>query len=328
MSSLYSKRLIFHNERTEELACIWKRDRSFAALHRICDHLTNLMTSIIKRQRYHMTVPFADLMSHLYAQIDRWVDKWKPGQGKFYTYACSSIKHGCLSCIVRENVFHQRHQAVGDVPLDVLGGFTDSRDSHGLSEVVAAELAEIHVRWHEPELREACRVILDTLMRHRGESRQRDLEGRSVDVRRGLLATLRLGYDIPPDQARFLIDWTRGAMRIALLDHFKSPLTKSDVIRLSGRFSFLPDLVEVVGVESASRLLHVFAGVSLRFPTMSQMLKHRKACDQFNDLVEGREVDVDSQALEELVQQVGSGILEDRPLLEQDDVERLAARVA
>lgn len=291
------KRQIMENEYTETLCIQFKRNRDFPTFYRICDHLTNLMSAIIRRARYDRAVPFNDLMNHLYYQVDRWVLRWVPGEGKFYTYASVSIKHGCISCVTKEAQFHQRYQTMGDTPLDVAGSTTDKHDVMGLREAIAANLSTIHIRWHEPEIKEAVRFIIRSITEHRGEVR-----------RKPIMNTLRMAYDMEQDQARFLIDWCQGAVRTALLDHFALPFSQGDVIRLLDKYSFLPDLVDQIGVENTKKLMQVFAGTTIKFPTASQIKRHKLACDA----VELLQTDTSGSALDGLdISGVGERALSD-----------------
>ena len=263
-----SKRMIMENEYIETLSIQFKRNRDFPTFFRICDHLTNLMSAIIRRNKYDRSVPFSDLMNHLYYQVDRWVLRWVPGEGKFYTYASVSIKHGAISYLTKEAQFHHRYQTMGDTPLDVAGSVSDRHDIMGLKESIAASLSTIHVRWHEPDIKESLQFIIHSITEHRGEAK-----------RKPLMNTLRVAYGMEQEQAKFLIDWCQGAVRSALIEHFSLPFSKADVIRLLDKFSFLPDLVDTIGVDSTLKLMQIFAGNTIKFPTMSQIKRHQLACD-------------------------------------------------
>jgi len=305
--------MIFENETVEELCLLFKRNRDFATFHRICDHLTNLMSSIIRKSRYSQSVPFEDLLSHLYSQIDRWALKWRPGDGKFYTYAATSTKHGCISLVARESNYRGRFQNLGDTPIDLLGSVASEHHRLDDSQAIAKCLSAIETRWTEPNIQEAIRVILVSVLERRGETRGKDSEGRSVDYRRNLLNTLRLGYEIGLDEAKFLVDWTTGAVRNVLLDHFASPLSEGDVMRLGAKFSFIPDLINIIGVKNTRHLMHVFAGMSVRFPTVQQMKRAAAAGGVINALVK------DSQSLVE----VGMKLPGISPAIVESDVENV-----
>lgn len=322
-----SKKMIFENETVEELCLLFKRNRDFATFHLICDHLTNLMASIIRRSRYHRAVPFDDLISHLYSQVDRWALKWRPGEGKFYTYAATSTKHGCISCVAREANYRGRFQNLGDTPMDILGSVASNHHKMDDSQAIAKCLTLIETRWSEPNVQEAIRVILVSVLERRGETRGKDYDGKSVDHRRNLLNTLRLGYEMDLDEAKFLVDWTTGAIRGVLLDHFSSPLSQEDIMRLSGKYSFIPDLINTIGVKDTKKLMHIFAGVSIRFPTIQQMKRTSAAGNVINSLMQdpqslirtgiklpGISAATVEDDTEQVLMLINSGLLEDRPL--------------
>lgn len=293
------KRNIFENEYVEALCLQYKRNKDFATYYRICDHLTNLMASIIRRNKYDKSAPFPDLMDHLYAQVGRWVLKWVPGEGKFYTYASISIKHGAISYISKEAQFKQRYQTMGDIPLDVAGSFHERYDLVGLKEAIKDDLAKLEVRWHEPEIREAVSVILYSLLDSYDDSK-----------RKPLIDTISLGYNLDTDTIKFLIDWCQGSIRSIAFDHYSAPINESDVTRLYNRFDFLPELAEIIGIKNMRKVMTIFAGMNIRFPSVSQVKKTRKAARTLNGEA-GSLNNRDWQDVESMVEKIRGGSLED-----------------
>lgn len=49
----------------------------------------------------------------------------------------------------------------------------------------------------------------------------------------------------------------------------------------SGKYSFLPELLDIVGRDKMMELLQLFAGIEFKFPTMSEIEMHAKEVNVF-----------------------------------------------
>jgi hypothetical protein len=127
------------------------------------------------------------------------------------------------------------------------------------------------------------------------------------------------------DTAKFMLDWTHGAVRNAFLEHYNHPLSFKDLLAASTRFTFIGDLLKVIGFENTKKLCCVFAGNSIKFPPSSQLVKLAKLAAISNEahLKGVEEVDVakrfsmDGEQLYSLLDTIigsGSGVFDERPL--------------
>ncbi len=261
-----NKRIIFENEFVETLVIQWKRNRDFNTYKRICGESIHLIDSIIRGSKFSLQVPFLDLRNWLFLQFERWIDNWVPGDGKLYTYMSVSIKNGCLSYVTKEKIARQRC-VYTNVPLESLGDSASYESDFGfdLNDRMKDRLAAISVRWHEPAVREAIKYMVYAILRNRGYSR-----------RKYILKTACEAYGMDLDTAKFMLDWTHGAVRGAFLEHYNHPLSFKDLLVASTRFSFLKDIMDVVGFENTKKLCCIFAGNSIRFPSASSIIKLAK----------------------------------------------------
>lgn len=271
---LGSKRLVFENDFTEGLVVRWKRTRDFGTYHQICKYTKNLMDSIVIGSKFSRNAPLQDILGNMFLSMERWLDRWVPGKGTLYSYLSTCIKHACISFVTKEVGLRQRQVLVGDTPMESLGA-TYVMDFDDAPDLVTSITSDLECRWSDPEIRDAIRYVADEILRNGG-----------VKHRKAVLQTMSLAFDLGAytdaghtnemiDVARFIVDWTHAAIRKAWLDHHSPPIRQYDVARLATRFSFLPDLIEVVGLESATRLMSVFAGMSVRFPTQSSWQRTR-----------------------------------------------------
>jgi hypothetical protein len=261
-----NKRIIFENEFVEALIIQWKRNKDFNTYKRICGESIHLIDSIIRGSKFSLQVPFLDLRNWLFLQFERWIDKWVPGDGKIYTYMSFCIKNGCMSYVSKEKLLRQRY-VYTDVPLESISESVSYESDFGfdLNDRMREQLSGILVRWHEPHVREAIKYMMYAILRNRGYSR-----------RKQILRTACEAYSIDIDTAKFMLDWTHGAVRNAFLEHYNNPLSFKDLLAASTRFSFIWDMLKVLGYEETKKLCCLFAGNSIKFPPASQLIKLAK----------------------------------------------------
>lgn len=262
-----SKRIIFENEFVEALCITWKRDRDFRTLHLIARQLSSLVDSIIRGSRYGESSSFQDIRNELSLQMPKWIEKWIPGNGKFYTYVSRCIQNACLSFVTKEATYRGRYVST-EAPLDSLNpdkSFYEPNMSGLDNGVLKQALEEIPTRWREESVNEFCRVCVKAIMRNRAVSRRKFLIEVAYDA-----------YGIEADQAKFLIDWCTGCVRSILLERYAFPVSELDLLIANEKFSWLPDLVNQVGVKNVKKLLAVFAGCTIRFPSASSIQKASK----------------------------------------------------
>ncbi len=276
-----SKRMVFENDHVEALCISYKRDRDFGTYYEICRYTKNLMDSIILGSKFNRHVSFHDLCSHLFLQVERWIDRWIPGQGTIYSYFSICIKHGCCSFVSREATLRQRQVLTGDIPLETVGA-SYVMDFSGEGDLVDRIRREVHVRWHDPDIQDAVRYVVEEILMN-GGIRQRKILLRTMEYAfdLGIHTEASLGRQEPVEVAKFLVDWTSMAVRQIWLDHRTAPITSFDIIRLQSRFSFLPDLVNCIGLENTSKVMSVFSGVSLRLPTIAAWDKTKQLANAY-----------------------------------------------
>jgi len=276
--------MVFENDYLETLAITFKRDRDFGTYYRICRFTKNLMDSIILGSRFNRTVPHHDLCSHLFLQMERWLDKWIPGNGSLYSYVSTCCKHGCISLVTKESTLRQRNLLMGDSPPEVTGAHYEM-DFSGEGDMVDRMRASVSMRWHDPVIKEAVQYVLEEILSN-GGIRQRKNMIRTMEYAfdLGVHSEPSLGKNEAVEVAKFLIDWTVAMVRAEWLERHASPVSSEDVLRLQSRYGYLPDVVGLIGVENATKLMVAFAGVGIRFPTASafdRMKSVGKAYDEW-----------------------------------------------
>jgi hypothetical protein len=253
------KQAIFDNDFVTELCIQFKQSGDLVTYRKICEASNNLMDSIIRSSKFHLQAPFDDIKNYLFLQLENWIAKWSPEKGKVYSYWSTCIKHAAISYVSKESLFRQRFMFT-DLPMEVVSNAKYTPNfSTELRQVLIDSLKDLEIRWREPVIQKVIRYMVCCVVNNRMERRQE------------ILRTTILGFPIELPTAKFLLDWTQAAVRAALLEHYDQPLGEIDIIRASERFSFLPDIINLVGLLSAKKLMAVFAGTTIRFPSQTQL---------------------------------------------------------
>lgn len=269
-----SKRLVFENDFVEALVLRFKRNRDFGTFYHIARHCKNLVDSIILGSRFNRSVPFQDLVGHVFLQMERWIDRWTPGQGTLYSYLSICTKHCNISAVTKEQTLRQRMALLGDTPMEAIGGGY-TMDFEGLGDLADNIRESVQHRWEgDPEVCEAVKYAVEETIVNGGiRNRKTTLTTMVSAFDLGSCLDSTVGKAEVLEVAKFILDWASAAVRTAWIDHHGSPIRAQDVLRLQSKFSFLPDMVNIVGVDGACKLLAVFAGMSVRFPTAAMWQK-------------------------------------------------------
>lgn len=195
------------------------------------------------------------------------------------------VKHGAISYIAREKLLAQR-VTYTDKPLDALSSTTPMIYEMELSPDAIDEIARranaLRIRWEEQDIKECLRYTILCALNTNVVSRRKEI-----------LRTIQLGWpdmhlhdvnagkkDTPlltiEAMSKLLLDWSIATTRQIMLDIFQVPLRDEDIIRASDRYSFIPDIAQIVGWENTKKLMAVFAGMSVKFPTTVAMKRYSR----------------------------------------------------
>lgn len=174
-------------------------------------------------------------------------------------------KHAFLSEIAKLNQHRKRFHATGDN----LEKFFGAEDHNAFKEEAASDvrrkLADITVRWGDPQEIGAVRYILECLVEDRDADSKPDKE---VVIRAASYA-----WCVSPELTRFFYDWALFALRDALHHKIHVPFTQQDLLRNRESYTFLVDMIDIVGWDRFKRLIVTLGGQRLRLPTLQQLAR-------------------------------------------------------
>jgi hypothetical protein len=318
------KKLIFDNPYVTGLVIEWKKNRDLHTYTKIVEASNNLMDSIIRKRKFHLSAPFDDIKGFIYLQFANWLDKFDPTkQTTLYTYISACSRNAAIAYVKKEQNLRDRIKYT-DVPMEAFNtSYSENFDTETRGMIMDA-VREIQCRWKEPQVREAIRYVIRTIVASR------------TDKKPVVLRCLQIGFDIDAETCKFLYEWSQAALRVAVLEHYDQPMGQIDLLRSQEKFSFLPDIVNLIGMPNTVKLMNAFPGQTIKFPSQTQV--HRvTGPSSFLGVNEDIDDDPTPDNIERIAKRLGTspraieeyydrtttnvidGVLEDHPVYDLDD---------
>lgn len=319
-----AKKNVFDNELVEKLTVEWKKSRDVNTYQSICNGCLNLIEAIVRSNGFYRQVPYSDIRNEMFVTLHVYLEKWDATKGhKLYSYLSSCIYNACISFVKSESNVKKR-MCFTDTPLDSLGHESDVSYTH--NEYTAEDIKylrekveQMSCRWKEPVIRESLRFIVEAILQNRAH------------LRKGILKSLSFGYNLPINTSKFLLDWAIASTRMQLIEMHESPLGDIDVIRSSQKYSFVPDMINLIGFQNVKKLIGVFNGMTIKFPTLQGVRK----CLAVKEVINSKDYTPDNiaavgkalglakekvqEAFEESSINIANGLLDDHPLFDEED---------
>ena len=266
---------IFDNARVTELALKWKaltkenkHGEAMPVLEeiiRLCEHM---FLRLAQYEGFTNTVDLSTLVQSAREKVPRWLIGWDPtykSNNGIFSWFSKCSKHAFLSEIAKLNQHRKRFHATGDN----LEKFFGAEDHNAFKEEAASDvrrkLADITVRWGDPQEIGVVRYILECLVEDRDADSKPDKE---VVIRSASYA-----WCVSPELTRFFYDWALFALRDALHHKIHVPFTQQDLLRNRESYTFLVDMIDIVGWDRFKRLIVTLGGQRLRLPTLQQLAR-------------------------------------------------------
>jgi hypothetical protein len=141
------------------------------------------------------------------------------------------------------------------------------------AEEVKSNLKELTCRWGDLQEIGTVRFILMSLL----EDREETAKETPTVVRERIIRSAGFAWCVSPDLARYFYQWAVYALRDALDHKISVRFTLQDVLRHAESYTFLPELIDIVGWDRAQELFVKLGGARIRLPTVQQLGKlHEK----------------------------------------------------
>ena len=281
--------LFFNEETVFNLVIEYQRTRDVKTWQKIVLETIPLIDTIIRNYNFQQYDEIDALRAECTIKLSKVLLKYDPARGRCFTHFSVSLKHYLISysqkvknkaklvtCV--ENEVLEQAEAKAYVPEDI-------------SEDFKQKLYETESRFLEPNQMDALKYLVNFFL----------LEGFGTSKTK-LCHTLVATYNLTQDQSYLLYDYALVVMRSTLYEYYQPHYTDVEILRMSRRWSILPEIAELIGLETFTKLANIFGGITVTFPTPKDIARLRTE----RNILDQAEADASYSALHELGTSSGS----------------------
>jgi len=276
---------IFPANQIKDLALEWQtlmaagqRDAAIKKLDSIIVLSTQMFERLAQHEHYTFTVDLQTLVAAAQEKVPRWLEKWDPGKGEIFSWFSKCAKNAFRSEVVRVAQQRRRYHDAGDDLEKYFGSEDHTTMATQLDAEISRRLSGITSRWLSERENGAIRYHLDCITHGVTGDRPAVIRGAAY------------AYGISLDMSKFLHSWSLCQLRAACYDMSHAPYTQQDLYRLEHHNTLLIDMLDIVTWDQMRKLIAVFGGSRIKFPTMAQLARtahqyrvHRKVMDSDQD---------------------------------------------
>jgi hypothetical protein len=281
---------IFFNEETVfNLVLEYQKTRQVETWKKIIEETLPLINTIIRNYNFQQYDDIDALRSECAIKLFKVLPKYDPARGRCFTHFSVSLKHFLISyaqkvknkaklvtCV--ESEILEQVEAKAFVPEDI-------------SEDFKSRLFETETRFIETNQLNSLKYLVNYFLR----------EGFGTSKTK-LCHTLVASYDLTQDQAYLLYDYALIKMRSVLYEYYTPQYGDVEILRMSRRWSVLPEVAELIGMEAFTKLSNIFGGITITFPTPKDIARLRTE----RNILERANADASYSSLHELGTSSGS----------------------
>lgn len=313
---------IFPETRLADIARRWQvmhkagDEGALELLEQIIVESTPMFRRFAQHENFHLTVDLEVLVTSAQQKVPRWLEKWEPKKGRLFSWFTKCAKNVFRGEAVKVSAWRKKHYTFGLVNDDsdpssagykisamekMLGLFTDPEvytKAEGARHL-KKDLHNIYSRWGSETELGAIRYILSSF-----ESIDDDEHSRQ-NVIRGV----GYAWGLSSEMARFFYNWCLVSLRDVMYERqnvgsrFNSlKMTPMDIFLSKHSYSFIPDMLNIVDWDQMLKLIAVFGGMRVKFPTVSGL---KKDIEKHKMMVEMMKSDMDPKEFSKIAKKYG-----------------------
>ncbi len=282
---------LFNEEQVYALVEKWKESYDVKLFHEIVDKSLPLIKSLAVKAYRSMPNPIEDpedLINDAVVKLPQILDDYEPGRGsRLFSYLTA-----CVGNFLRSQI----HK----LSIRGMGSYSELEDS---LEDCESELKMDQLD-NNMDIKE---VIRNATIPYFDRESQKILhfylqafkEGIFVRNRKRLAVTASYMFDRELVECSFLYHHLRVCLRIAFLEVFLNKNVDAISLWDSASRTHLPRIANLIGRENTNKLMAVFGGISVRFPSLKKIEKFQKKIsifEQMHDLMSPDEVEAIAKA--------------------------------
>ena len=232
-------------------------------LEQIVEGSTAMFERLAQFEDFHYTVDLPILVSAAQEKVIKWLAKWQPKKGRLFSWFSKCAKNAFRSELVKVNQYRKRYHVTSD-HLEKFYGVEDHEvDKHDIAEELRCKLDELTCRWGDPQEIGAIRFLTLCIID--------DEHDKQAAIRSASYA-----FGISFELSKFFYNWSIVNLRHAFYEKVYIPFTGHDLTMASESYTFLPEFVNIFGIEKTLEGCAKLGGQRVKFPTLQYLAKLRE----------------------------------------------------
>lgn len=256
---------IFDEKKVVGLIDEWNETKDLDVFRRILVETIPLIDSIALKYHFTKYDDLEALRSECIIKIARNVlPKFDKNRGRAFSVFSVAIKNYLMSLSKKITNKGRYFTGTTEEYLENMEG--RSYFMEDISDEFKIRLLNTKTRFHDEPYNGAIKYLIQIF-----------LEEGFDKTRASLCFTLTSVFNVDKKRAQFLYDYTLLILRQTLQDLKDEPLTDLELLRTHKRWSFIPEMVELIGMENVEKLATYFSGLHVTFPTKKDIENLRQA---------------------------------------------------
>jgi hypothetical protein len=265
------EQMFFQEEKVHDLILSYQRDPDPETWQRIVTACLPLIDSLIRKFNFQVYEELEVLRNECVIKLHKAIRHYNPERGRAFSVITVALQRFLFSSVATIRTRTRRFCLVPDEELAQYESAGQTRTQ--LPEELKAKIAAIRTRFTGKEERAAFKFLINYFL----------LEG-LTQPRKQVLETLRRQFGFPLDKAAAIYDYTLVALRSQVHAYYSPVYSTQEILRLCYRSSVLPEIHGIVGEQCFAKLMDVFAGITVTFPSKPALEKMRKSQAFLNGL--------------------------------------------
>jgi len=251
----------FDEDIVRELVLKYQQSHDVDVWKKIVDESVPLIDTLILYGKFTEYDDLDALRSECILKIHKILDKYDPRRGKIYTLFSVSIKNFLVS--YAQKIDKRDYMRVWSEEGDILDNFEGSVNmNEGFPDDLKAKVLNVTTRFSQEPYNSVVKYFI-TFFVNEGFGTPKTY----------LCNTASSSHNLSVDKCYYLYDYSLIRLRSALIDLYDFTHSDSEIYRFFTRWSFIPEICDLIGPENTDKLLTMFKGVSVTFPSDRELDK-------------------------------------------------------
>jgi hypothetical protein len=259
---IYHSELFFNEQVVCDLMLEYKHYRDILIWKKIVEEAMPLIDTIIRDHNFLQFEEIDALRAECAVKLSKVLLNHDPGQGRCFTHFSISFKNFLISYVQKvKNKAKLETDGESDV-LERVEGKTYVRKD--VIENFKTRLYETVFGFLAPNQTDALMYLVNFFL----------AEGFGTSKSK-LCYTVVSAFNPTPERGYVLYDFALIMMRSVLYEYYLPHHSDVEILRLSRRWSILPEIAQLTGIETFTKLANLFGGVTVTFPTPKDIARLR-----------------------------------------------------